>query len=186
MFDEPGERSRSHGLRPEIVDAQAARRGLATISEGCSWSTNENAFGRARRRAAASGCTDVIFGDIFEDSHRAWTERLAHDAGLVAHQPLWGEPTDTLVREFLDRGGKASIVTVNDRWLDARWLGRALSVTAVDALRALGVDPCGERGEYHTVVTDCPLFSTPLALELGVIVSRAGCHAIDLRATQHA
>jgi len=186
MFDEAGERSRSHGLRPEIVEAQAARLGLATISGHCNWSTYEAEFGRVLRQAAERGCTDVIFGDIFEDSHRAWTERLATNAGLVAHQPLWGEPTDRLVREFLARGGRASIVTVSDKWLDATWLGRELSVESVESLTALGVDPCGERGEYHTVVTDCPLFSAPLEFETGVTVSRSGCHAIDLRPTQHA
>jgi uncharacterized protein (TIGR00290 family) len=181
MFDEAGERSRSHGLRPDVVAAQADRMGLAIISERCSWDTYEEAFGRALAMAAVRGCEHVIFGDIFEDSHRAWTERLATTAGLVAHQPLWGEPTDKLVREFLDRGGRASIVTVSDKWLEARWLGQELSVEVIDQLTALGVDPCGERGEYHTVVTNCPLFSAPIELDAGHRVAHGGCHAVDLR-----
>jgi len=139
MFDETGERSRSHGLTPDVVAAQADRLGLAIISERCSWETYEVAFGRALAAAAAHGCQHVIFGDIFEDSHRAWTERLATAAGLVAHQPLWGEPTSDLVREFLDRGGHATIVTVNDRWLEARWLGQPLSAELIGQLTALGV-----------------------------------------------
>jgi len=181
MFDEAGERSRSHGLRPEVIAAHADRLGLAIVSEGCTWDTYEQAFGRALGMAALRGCEHVIFGDIFEDSHRAWTERLAASAGLIPQQPLWGESTAHLVQEFLDRGGRASIVTVNSQWLDARWLGRSLSAEAIEELTALDVDPCGERGEYHTVVTDCPLFASPLVLEPGVIVTRDGCHAIDLR-----
>jgi uncharacterized protein (TIGR00290 family) len=180
MFDEAGERSRSHGLTPDVVAAQADRLGLGIISERCSWETYETAFGRALAMASVRGCQHVIFGDIFEDSHRAWTERLAASAGLVAHQPLWGEPTAALVREFLDRGGRARLVTVNDRWLDESWLGKSLSVELVDELTTLGVDPCGERGEYHTVVTDCPLFSSPLELEAGRQVAHRGCHALDL------
>ena len=106
-------------------------------------------------------------------------------AGLVAHQPLWGEPTGNLVREFLTRGGRASIVTVREACLDDTWLGRDLTVEAIDALTALGADPCGERGEYHTVVTDCPLFSAPLRFETGIRVSHGGCRAIDLQLPDH-
>lgn len=181
MFDEAGERSRSHGLRPEIINAQAQRLGLATVSERCTWATYEAAFARALGEVARLGCEHVIFGDIFEDSHRHWTERLAAAADLTAHQPLWGEPTDALVREFLQRGGHASIVTVNDTWLDEMWLGRPLTVEAIDTLTERGVDPCGERGEYHTVVTDCPLFASPLEFDTGIRVAHGGCHAIDLQ-----
>ena len=141
MFDEAGARSRSHGLRPDVIHAQAQRLGLTTISERCAWATYEAAFARALADAARLGCGHVIFGDIFEDDHRRWTERLAAGAGLVAHQPLWGEPTGNLVREFLTRGGRASIVTVREACLDDTWLGRDLTVEAIDALTALGADP---------------------------------------------
>src|ERR1051326_9089255 len=77
MFDDAGERSRSHGLRPEIISAQAQRLGLTTVSERCVWATYEDAFRRAMTEVARLGCEHVIFGDIFEDDHRRWTERLA-------------------------------------------------------------------------------------------------------------
>jgi uncharacterized protein (TIGR00290 family) len=181
MFDEGGERSRSHGLRPGVIEAQAQRLGLTTVSERCAWATYEEAFGRAMTEVARLGCEHIVFGDIFEDDHRRWTERLAAGAGLTAHQPLWGEATGDLVREFLRRGGRASIVTVREACLDETWLGRPLTVDAIDAMTALGADPCGERGEYHTVVTDCPLFSAPLQLATGIRVSHGGCFAIDLQ-----
>jgi len=180
MFDDAGERSRSHGLRPEVVAAHAARLGLRSISEGCTWPTYEAAFARGLARVAALGCTHIIHGDIFEDDHRAWTERLATEAGLIAVQPLWGEPTDLLVREFIDHGGDARVVTVREEYLDATWLGRPLTRAAVDEFTALGVDPCGERGEYHTLVVGCPLFSSPLAVQYGKHVFHGGCWAIDV------
>jgi len=105
MFDEAGERSRSHGLRPSVIAAHADRLSLISVSEGCTWDTYEAAFCRGLARVGALGCTHVIFGDIFEDTHRAWTERLCADAGLTAVQPLWAESTGALAREFIERGG---------------------------------------------------------------------------------
>ena len=128
----------------------------------------------------ALGCTHVIFGDIFEDTHRAWTERICGTAGLIAVQPLWGESTDVLVREFIDRGGEARLVTVREEHLDASWLGQPLSLAVVDELTARGIDPAGERGEYHSVVTGCPLFKSPLHVIHGAHVQHRGCRAIDL------
>jgi uncharacterized protein (TIGR00290 family) len=180
MFDEAGARSRSHGLRPEVVAAQVRRLGLEPVARSCTWPTYEAAFADALREVAAAGCEVVVFGDIFEDSHRAWTDRLATAAGLRAMQPLWGEDTGAVVADFLTRGGDARLVTVRDAYLDASWLGRRLSRATIDEMTALGVDPCGERGEYHTAVVDCPLFSSPLTVSLGERVARDGCHAVDL------
>lgn len=180
MFDEPLERSRSHGLGMNMVRAQASRLGLDLIVEGCDWPTYTDGFARALTRASALGCTHVIFGDIFEDSHRAWTESVTTAAGMTAVQPLWGESTSTLVREFIDRGGEARLVTVREEYLDASWLGQPLSLAVVDELTAKGVDPAGERGEYHSVVTGCPLFSSPIGVVAGKRVHHRGCWAIDL------
>ena len=181
MFDEGGTRSRSHGLRPEIVAAQAERLGLRSIAAFCSWATYEEAFVGGLAGLADEGFTHIIFGDIFEDAHRAWTERVAARAGLAAVQPLWNESTASLTREFLARGGEAMFVTTRNEWLDRAWLGRPLTAEAIDAFALLGVDAGGERGEYHTVVTNCPMFISPLRLECGEIVERGGCSAIDLR-----
>lgn len=162
-----------------MIEAQAARLGLVSITEGCAWDTYEAAFARGLARVAEQGCTHVIFGDIFEDAHRAWTEQLAAAAGLIAVQPIWGEPTIALVNEFIDRGGEARLVTVREQYLDASWLGRPLTRAAVEELITLGADPCGERGEYHTLVTNCPLFSSPITLSEGTRVFNGGCWAID-------
>lgn len=181
MFDDALERSRSHGLSAAMIAAQADRLRLKLIVEGCDWPTYTDAFGRALARASALGCTHVIFGDIFEDSHREWTERAAAAAGMTAVQPLWGESTTALVREFIDRGGEARLVTVREEHLDATWLGQPLSLAAIDEFTALGIDPAGERGEYHTVVTGCPLFSAPIVVTHGDHVHHRGCWAIDLQ-----
>jgi diphthine-ammonia ligase len=180
MFDEAGARSRSHGLRPALLAAQVERLGLKHVTSRCSWDTYTDAFAAALEQLPAIGVTHVIFGDIMFDEHRAWTERLCAGAGLTAVQPIWGESTEHLLLEFLRTGGEALIVTARAEYLPASWLGRQLTDDMLSELAALGVDPCGERGEYHTLVTNTPLFSRPLAVLRRSYVLRSGCWALDL------
>jgi len=180
MFDGEGARSRSHGLRPEIVTAQVERLGLQGIAERCTWDTYDEAFGRALAAARALGVTHVIFGDILFDEHREWAERLSAGSGLAAVEPLWRQSTTDLYRECLSSGTRARIVTVRESQLDASFLGRDLAEDLLADFVARGVDPCGERGEYHTVVTSCPAFSRPLHVRAVGRATNSGCVAEDL------
>ncbi len=180
MFNEDGTRSRSHGLRPEIVEAQVERLGLRSITQRCSWDTYDAAFDRALAQTAELGVTHVVFGDILFDEHREWAQRLSGGRGLVAVEPLWKQSTTDLYREFLAAGIRARIVTVRSSKLDESFLGRELAEDLLDEFAARHVDPCGERGEYHTVVTSCPGFSRPLRLRALGRESHSGCVAEDL------
>jgi uncharacterized protein (TIGR00290 family) len=180
MFDEAGARSRSHGLTPDVVAAQTACLGLRSVTAHCTWETYDAAFAAALASLAAGGVSHVIFGDIMFDDNRAWAERMCAAAGLVAVEPIWGEPTEALLREFIASGGEALIVTARTPMLDQSWLGRSLSLDMLDELAARGVDPCGERGEYHTLVTNSPLFRTPLRVRRRGHVQRSACWALDL------
>jgi diphthine-ammonia ligase len=181
MFDEGAVRSRSHGLRPDVIAAHAERLGLTQVIGRCSWDTYNDTFSHALEQIAAVGVTHVVFGDIMFDEHRRWAERMCEASGLVAVEPLWGESTDTLFDEWIASGADAVIVTARAQLLDATWLGRRLAADMASDFVRLGVDKCGERGEYHTVVTGTPLFSAPLALTRGEIVQHGGCWAMDLR-----
>ena len=110
-FAEDGERSRSHGLRPEILAAQVSRLGLYHAPGLSTWEGYTDEYERVLRVLAAEGITHVIFGDIMGDSHRAWNERVCSAHGLIPVMPLWGEPTDRLLAEFITSGGEAIIVT---------------------------------------------------------------------------
>ena len=94
--------------------------------------------------------------------------------------PLWAQPTSQLVREFITLGGEARLVTVRTPPLDQSWLGLPLTEETVRRLESIGVDPCGEFGEYHTIVTNCPRFSSPLEIVTGESVRRGDCWALDL------
>jgi diphthine-ammonia ligase len=179
MFGEDGARSRSHGLRPAVIEAQAARLGIPGYIEHCTWPTYTDRFVDLLTQVLPHDITHVIFGDIMGEPHRAWNERVCGQHGFQAVMPLWGEPTRALAQEFITRGGEARLVTVRPPQLDQSWLGRAFDADALHELEAIGVDPCGELGEYHTVVTNCPLFSSPLTLVPGKQVSSSGVFAID-------
>jgi uncharacterized protein (TIGR00290 family) len=180
MFNEDGTRSRSHGLRPEIIAAQVERLGLQAITQMCAWDTYDNAFDRAIEAAAAMGVTHVIFGDILFDEHREWAERRCMDQGVTAVEPLWKESTAALYRSFLASGMRARIVTVRSSKLDDSFLGRDLAEDLLDEFVARDVDPCGERGEYHTVVTACQGFTRPLRVRSVGRATNSGCVAEDL------
>ena len=180
MFNEDGTRSRSHGLRPEILEAQANRLGLRMCSGRGSWATYEDGYLRVLEDACALDISHVIFGDIMYDANREFPERVCAARGLIAVEPLWGEPTDRLYREFVLTGADARIVTVRESVLDQSWLGRRLTLDLLAGLEAAGSDPCGEHGEYHTVVVDAPAFSNPIELVPLEYVSRSGCWALDL------
>jgi diphthine-ammonia ligase len=180
MFDESGLRSRSHGLRPELVAAQAARLGLRSVTARCGWSTYDAAFTGALQGLAADGITHVVFGDLVYPEHRDWAEARCAEAGLIAVEPLFGMCTSALFDAFVASGATALMVTVREPWLDESWLGRPLSTGMKDVFDARGIDPCGERGEYHTAVVDSPLFSHPVSVTHGNVVRRGECVALDL------
>jgi uncharacterized protein (TIGR00290 family) len=180
MFDEDAARSRSHGLRPEILHAQARRLGLAHLIGRCTWPTYDDAFSRVLEQVRADGITHVIFGDILFDEHRAWAERMCAPHGITAVEPLFGMSTDDLFEEWTASGDRAVIVTARATVLDESWLGRPLAREMSAELKRLGIDLCGERGEYHTVVTDSQLFSTPVPIRYGSTVQRSGCWALDV------
>lgn len=180
MVDESAARSRSHGLRPEVLEAHAARLGLRSVTGRCSWSTYDAEYGAVLDQLKAEGITHVVFGDIVFPEHREWAERTCSQRGLVAVEPLFGSSTETLFTGWVDAGNEAMIVTARAERLDETWLGRTLSRDMLGDFRRLDVDPCGERGEYHTVVTHCPLFTAPLKLAIGETVLRSGCWALDV------
>ena len=174
MFDEEGARSRSHGLRPEVLAGQAARLGLRHVMGRCTWPTYNAAFGAALDELVAGGITHVVFGDILFPEHRQWAEEMCAPRGITAVEPLFGSSTRDLFVEWVASGAEAVIVTARAERLDRSWLGRTLSIDMLAEFDRLAVDPCGENGEYHTVVTDSPLFREPLRLDRGACVHRSG------------
>jgi hypothetical protein len=140
----------------------------------------ERAMAEAVGRAVGEGFTHVAFGDLFlEDIRRYREERLA-GTGLTPIFPLFGLDTATLARTMVAGGLKARLTCVNPKVIDARFAGREFDAALLDELPA-SVDPCGERGEFHSFAYDGPMFSRPIAIESGEVVERDGFVFADSR-----
>lgn len=182
MFDETGERTRSHGLPRAVIEAQAAAIGVPLVTRNATWAEYTDAFANGLTQCAghADAC---VFGDIDIPAHRRWCEEVCARAGVVAYHPLWQRPRRELLEEFLARGFTATIVVVRDQWLGREFLGRTLDRTLIEHLEAQGVDACGENGEYHTVITNGPLFSVPLHIRVTGEAKVADCTLLRIDLT---
>ena len=169
-----------HGVRRELLEAQAERLGLplhvVEIPSPCSNEIYEARMGAAIARARGDGIEAMVFGDLFLADIREYRERMLAPTGIAPVFPLWGRDTAELATEML-AGGLQSRITC----IDPAKMPRALAGTLWDP-RALppGVDPCGEHGEFHTFVSASPDFSRPIALAVGEIVEREGFVFADL------
>ena len=168
MFDETGERSRSHAIVPALMRAQARSLGIPLVMRHAGWSDYEAVFVDQLRAFAAAGCTHGLFGDIDLQPHRDWEERVCARAGLIAELPLWQAPRRALVDELFALGYRARVVCVDARVLDISFCGREFDAGFVADLPA-GVDACGENGEFHTFVFDGPRLARPVHHELAAV-----------------
>ncbi|HEY73528.1 MAG TPA: diphthine--ammonia ligase [Thermoflexia bacterium] len=180
MLQEDGKRSRSHGLARDVLQAQALALGIPLLTRATSWDEYEAVFVAALQGLSEAGIEAGVFGDIDIEDHRLWEEKVCGAAGIGAYLPLWKTPRLELFDEFLSRGFEAVIVAVCEEKLDKAYLGETLSVELAREFDRLGIDPAGEEGEYHTVVTNGPIFSRPLRLEVGEQVFRSGYWFLDL------
>ena len=169
-MDEAGAKSRSHGVPPALLKAQAASIGAPLQFYDTSWKTYEEKFIEVLREARGLGISHAIFGDIDLAPHREWEEKVCAAAGLTASLPLWNEPRRSLVDEFLAAGFKAVVVCVNGTYLSSDYCGRDFDAAFLADLPE-GVDACGENGEFHTFVYDGPAFSHPVRFERSRILS---------------
>jgi len=172
-----------HAVRVELLQAQADALGLPLwqipIPSPCPNEVYERAMAEAVSRAVAEGFTHVAFGDLFlEDIRRYREERLA-GTGLTPIFPLFGLNTTTLARTMVAGGLKARLTCVNPKVIDARFAGREFDAALLDELPA-SVDPCGERGEFHSFAYAGPMFSRPIPIESGKVVERDGFVFQDL------
>jgi uncharacterized protein (TIGR00290 family) len=182
-FNTSADRVAMHAVRRTLVAAQADRLGIplfpVELPDPCSNEDYEAVMVTALAAARDATVETMIFGDLFLEDVRAYRVAAMAGTGIRPTFPLWKRPTDTLAKEMLDAGVRAVVTCVDTGQLDASFVGRAFDESFLADLPA-GVDPCGERGEFHTFVWDAPGFSSPIGVDVGEIVERDGFVFADL------
>jgi uncharacterized protein (TIGR00290 family) len=172
-----------HAVRRELLLAQGERLGLpihvVELPWPCPNAEYERLMAAAVDTAVADGVTRMIFGDLFLADIRAYREQMLAPTPISPVFPLWDEPTAGLAAEMIDAGIRAVLTCVDPEQISAEFAGRAFDAALLTALPPTA-DPCGENGEFHTFVWDAPGFSSPIALDLGDIVTRDGFVFADL------
>ena len=164
FVSEDGERSRSHGTKASVLALQAEATGIPLIQVKTSWENYEDNFKKVVSKLRDKGIEGGVFGDMDLEEHREWVERVCSEIGIKALLPLWGTKPEELIKEFLKLKFKAIIVATR---LDETLLGKVLDKALVRQISKLGSHPCGENGEYHTFVTDGPIFRQALKVAKG-------------------
>ena len=176
-FNEAVNRVAMHAVRRSLVEAQAQQAGVplwaVPIPSPCPNEIYEERMRAVMTRAATTGFTHVAFGDLFlEDVRRYREDRLA-GTGLAPLFPLWGRPTRDLAHEMIDGGLDAVLTCVDPRVIDRQFAGRRYDATLLSELPDT-VDPCGERGEFHTFCCASPMFERAIDVVVGEQVEREG------------
>src|SRR5262245_1094730 len=165
MFEESGERSRSHAIPLPLIERQAQALGLELVVGRAGWKNYEAVFIATLQRLRASGHTTAVFGDIDLEPHREWEERVCAAADIRAQLPLWQEDRRALADEVIANGFRAVVVCTDSRFLPDEFCGREYDAAFLADLPA-NVDACGENGEFHTLVYDGPNFKAPVTFAI--------------------
>ena len=174
-FNKAADRVAMHAVRRELVEQQALASGLPLWNVPLPWpSSNEQyelLMAETCARAVAAGIEGIAFGDLFLEDVRSYREKQMKDTGLEPIFPLWGQPTRELANEMIASGLRAKLTCIDTHQLDASFIGCEFDENLLAALPA-GVDPCGERGEFHSFVYAGPMLKVDIAVFVGESVVR--------------
>ncbi|MDB5599180.1 MAG: ATP-binding protein [Xanthobacteraceae bacterium] len=172
-----------HGVRRDILMAQLEAAGLpaiiVSIPYPCTNEIYEARMAETLIEARRQGITHIVFGDLFLEDVRAYREEKLAGTGITPLFPLWGLPTEQLARDMIAAGVETYLATVDLKKLPASFAGRRFDA-ALLADFPPGIDPCGERGEFHTCVAAGPMLSMRIAITVGETVERDGFAYADL------
>lgn len=164
-----------HGLRQELVEAQAKNIGIPLEKIQFPADVTMDLYNQRMREKTSelkqNGLENAVFGDIHLEDLRAYRDSKLSEVGIKGVYPLWKQNTRDLLKEFLDLGFKTITVCVNAKLLGKEFVGRIIDEDFIKDLPK-NIDVCGENGEFHTFCYDGPIFKNPIAFEIGEKVKR--------------
>ncbi|MDF3064577.1 MAG: hypothetical protein K0R38_178 [Polyangiaceae bacterium] len=181
--NEQFDRVAMHAVRSELLRAQAEAAELPLLEVKIPWPCSNEQYEAAMTTALAEvkarGVSVMAFGDLFLEDIRAYRVEKLEGTGVRPEFPLWGKPTAELAREMIEGGLQARLTCVDPRVMPRELCGRAFDEALLRELPA-DVDPCGERGEFHSFVHAGPMFRRPILIRPGEVVERDGFVFADL------
>ncbi len=177
-----------HGTRRTILKAQAAAAGLPLWRVPLPWPCSNDDYEQRMAKVCTGAVREridaIAFGDLFLRDVRTYRENQLRSTGLEPLFPLWDIPTAALACSMIAGGLRAKLVCIDSKQLDPAFAGRDYDAALLRDLPS-GIDPCGERGEFHSCVYDGPMFTRPIALEHGEIVDRDGFIYADFKLAEN-
>ena len=182
MVGKDNKRSKSHGVRAAVIKEQAKALGIPIVQQPTIDDDYEVVFVKALQKFKRQGIEVGVFGDIDFNEHREWIERVCRPAGITPQLPLWQEDQTKLMEEFIGAGFKSVVITVKADLMGKEFLGRTIDKQFLADIARLNksITPCGEAGEFHTLVVDGPIFKKRLDLIKTEIVSRLEHHFLEI------
>jgi uncharacterized protein (TIGR00290 family) len=155
-----------HGLEGRLLNFQAELIGVPLVQEEVSpdMQKYEAEFKAAVNRLIARGINAMVFGDIYLLEHQNWVERVCNELKIKAVEPLWNDSPRKIIEEFLSAGFKAIIVSCKADIMGKEYIGRFIDTDLISELEIKNICPCGEKGEFHTLVVDGPIFRKPIKI----------------------
>jgi len=147
-----------HGIPAGLIFEQTRSVGVPLLQRETTGSNYEEQFKKAVGSLVEMGIEGMVFGDIYLQEHKDWVERVCGEIGVKALETLWGMDTKKVCLEFINLGFKAIVVSAKSDLIGKEWVGRYVDEEFLGYLKKSGIDLCGENGEYHTFVTDGPIF----------------------------
>ena len=176
-ISEEYDRVAMHGVRSSLLDRQIAALGLPCIKiplpTRCTNEIYESRMAKAVQEIQDKGIRHIVYGDLFLEDIRAYREEKLAAAGMAGIFPLWKRDTHALAKNMIAEGVVAHLVCIDPKKLDRAFAGRRFDLELLKELPEK-VDPCGENGEFHTVVSAGPMFAAGIRVEVGAVVDRDG------------
>lgn len=183
MVTNDSRRSCSHGIGSRWIRMQSEAMGIPIMQQPTTGDNYEAVFSNALLKMKAEGIHYGVFGDIDFIPHLEWIERVCASAGIMPVLPLWKKDQEKIVRSFIDLGFVSVVVATQADLLEEEWLGRKLDADFIKDLKNYdeNVTPCGEAGEFHTLVIDGPLFNRRLEVRKAEKVKREKNWFLDIK-----
>ena len=168
-----------HGTEARLIQLQSQAIGIPLLQKATTWNGYEQEFKEAVKSLLPQGIRGIVFGDIYLQEHKDWVERVCGELGIEAIEPLWNKSTEKIFTDFIDAGFEAIIVSAKAELIDEDWIGQRVDRNFLAHLKAKNIDPCGEHGEYHTLVVNGPLFKRRIEIIESKTINRDNHWLLD-------